>query len=538
MESTSETPPPSVRPPEEAAPQQRSLAQRIERRPGLFLFLVTILYVLGSLCAASRKPYFFDEIMTAFLADLPDVRQIWSLIARGMELNPPLPFWIAWAVRHTLGDGEIISRLPAIAGFWIMCFSLYHFVRRRCGAIWGFVAFLLPLFTYPATESAIARGYGMMLGASGLALLSWQLASDRVRRPLTLVALAAAIAIAVSCHYYAAYVAGAIAFGELIRTRDSGKFEPGVWLALAAGLTPLIAYAELVRAAAAGASEHFWISPLPLFLYQSYADLAGPTAIVSILLLVLLLLPAREGEANQAGMDEPRWAAPTIGRHELAVCFALAAMPLVIYLAGVFAHVPFFTRYVEPVTIGYSVILAFFAHRIGGHSPRFQRLTISLLVWFCLVPWTLWQMVKVKVARPPSAYMETHQPLPLDSPLPILFDSEADFLEFYYYGTPELRARIYNPIDIPAAIRFRGFDTGLRSLLVAQSFRDIHAVDYHEFLASHHEFLVARMRDEGWVVQALLADGARMSVVSLTKPLGVYVQATTVYHVVMPGGDH
>jgi hypothetical protein len=506
----------------------------MEKWPGLFLFLFTAVYTFGAVCAASRRTFFIDEIITSCLADLPDIRQIWPLIAKGIELNPPLPFWIAWVIHHTIGGGEITSRIPAIFGFWLMCLCLYYFVRRRCGGIYGFVAFLLPMFTYPAWDSAVARGYGLMLGMSALALLSWQLASDRIRRRLALGGLAAGLAGAISCHYYAVYVAGAIGFGEIIRIRERRKADPAVWFAIVAGLSPLAVCAQLVRSASAGALKNFWVSPQPGFVYDSYANLLGPTAMVFILLLAVLLWPPRRHTVSEQNRGRIRWAEPALGRHELAACVVLVAMPLVVYLAALFTPVPFFTRYVQPVTIGFTVILAVFTHRIGGAGVRFQSLLISLLVWSCLLPWTFWQFSKIATLRTPGAYLEQHPKLPLDSGLPIVFDCESDFIEFYHYGTPEVRSRIYSLLNSEAAIRFRGSDTVQRSIALAQTVRELHAVDYHEFLAGHREFLVVRLSEEGWVVQSLLADGAQVQLVSLDKDPGSYVRSASVYHVLIP----
>jgi len=514
---------------------KRSLAERMQEKPGLFLAIFTAIYALGSVAAASRRNFFFDEIMTSYLADLPNIGQIWPLIAKGIELNPPLPFWVTWIIHHLIGGGEVSSRIPAMVGFWLMCFCLYHFVRRRCGRIFGFVALLLPVFTYPSWDSAVARGYGLMLGMSALALLSWQAALDGTRRLAALAGLALGIAGAVSCHYYAVYVAGAIGLGEMVRSLDRRRIDAGVWISLAAGLSPLLFYAELIRSASAGASKNFWVSALPRFIYASYADLPGPTAMVLILLLTIMLWSSRERAGEEDESPDIRWKPSALRRHETAACFVLAGMPLVFYIAGVLANVPFFTRYVEPVTIGFTVIITAFAHRIGGRNPRFQRVLIFLLVFFCLLPWVLWQGFKVVGSRPPSRYLETRPPLPLDLGLPIAFDSESDFIEFYYYGGPAVRSKIYCLLNNQAAIRFRGSDTAQRSIAVAQTIRELHVVDYHAFLGANPEFLVARMREEGWLVQSLLADGAQIQLIDLRKDLGYYADSSSYYHVRMPG---
>ncbi|HVW07773.1 MAG TPA: glycosyltransferase family 39 protein [Bryobacteraceae bacterium] len=512
--------------------EPRSFARLATAHPRFFLAVLTIIYGFGAILAANRRHFEFDEIMTYSLAELLDIRQIWTAIGKGIELNPPLPFWLAWIIHHTIGGGEIASRIPAIFGFWLMCFCIYHFVWRRCGTVFGFVAFLLPLFTYPASDAAVARGYGLMLGLSALALLCWQLAFDGVHRALSLAGLAVGIAGAVSCHYYAVYVVGALSAGELARTLTRRRVDAAVWAALAAGLSPLALYAPLLRSAAAGALKNFWVSAQPQFIYESYADLLGPTAMVFLLLLSILLRPGKRAELEGKNI---RWALPALQLHECTACFVLVAMPFVLYLAGLFAKVPFYTRYVMPVTIGFSITMAAFAHRIGGGNPRLQRVLLSLLVWCCLLPWVLFQISKQIVARPPAEYLESRPQLPADTSLPVVFDSETDFIEYFHYGSLAVRSRIFNLIDREAAIKYRGTDTGLRSMAVAQTFRDIHAVDYHQFVTAHPAFYLMRLREEGWTLQKLLADGASVQLLRLEKDKGTFVQSHTIFRVTMPG---
>ena len=97
------------------------------------------------------------ELVALALASAPNIGRIWEVIEQGAELNPPLSFWVQWGVAHTLGQGEVISRLPAALGFWTMCLCLYFFVRRRTDAAYGFVALVFPVFTYTSWFGTYAR---------------------------------------------------------------------------------------------------------------------------------------------------------------------------------------------------------------------------------------------------------------------------------------------------------------------------------------------------------------------------------------------
>ncbi|MBS1872989.1 MAG: glycosyltransferase family 39 protein [Acidobacteria bacterium] len=517
-----------MRAPKVAAPAP-SLADRLTRSPARYLAIFTLIYILAECCQASRRRFIFDELMTSALANLPDIRQIWPLIARGMELNPPLTFWLAWILRHAIGEGEVVSRLPAVAGFWLMCLCLYAFVRRRSTPAYGFIALLLPLFTFTAWHSTLSRGYGLMLGASALALLAWQLAADGVRRGWALASIATGVAIAISSHYYSVYVALAIGLGEIARAWERRRLDPAIFAALALGLSPLAAYRQLLGGAAHHATTNFWASPADSptadFLYESYAGLLGPVMIIVLALLVIALWRRS---------DQAAWAPQALTRPEIVACAALAAMPLIVFCGAMLGPVPFYTRYVQPVVIGFTILATMFLHRIAGNSRRVTEISVALVVWCCFTPWTGWQACKLIAGKRPAAYLEFSPKLPLAQNLPIVFDGESIYLEYFHYSPPEIRRRIHALLNPQAAVRYWGSDTTQRSLLLAQATQDFHAADYHRFLAANSEFLLMRVGGESWLPQALLAEGARLQLLSLDKNLGYFEQAATVYRVTLP----
>lgn len=494
-----------------------SLAQRLEASPKAYLALFTALYVLAEFCSSRNRLFFIDELFTYNLANPPSISQIWPLIRKGIELNPPLPFWLTWMVHHTLGRGEFLTRLPAIVSFWGMCVCLFFYVRRRSDTTYGFIALLLPLFTYTAWMGTWARGYGLLLGFSAAALLCWQLATDGIRRPLVLPALALSLALAQSCHYYAAYVIAALIAGEAVRTWKRQRLDLPVFLALFSGFTPLIAYIPLLRSVSAGA-KHFWIQPMVRFLYESYADLFGPAAMVILLFLVIALrLPENH--------DRRDWAPISLELHEITVCFLLAAMPLAVYLGSLFTPVAFFSQYVQPVVIGFAVIIAMFLHRVGGSNQKFRNTIISTAVWLCFIPWFGWHVLEGIKAPEPWASVRARYDLPATAPsMPLVIDQANDFDIAYHYAPRDFRAQLYYLYDPTSAIRYLGSDTAQRSMYIGQTFHDFHVVSYHDFLAQHQEFLVEVSSPGGWVTQKLLEDGVDLKLIRMKKPLGLWGQ--------------
>jgi len=506
---------------------QKTLADRLEESPGLYLFIFTVVYAVGMTANNARRNLWIDELFTTYLADLPSLSQIWPLIAKGIELNPPLPFWLTWIVHHTLGEGEVLTRLPATIGFWVMCVCLFYFVRRRSDAVHGFIALLLPLFTFTANDGTFARGYGLLLGFSGIALLGWQFAAEGVRRPLAIAGLAFGIAGAVSSHYYGVYIAAALFVGELLRARSNKRFDFPIAASIAIGLSPLIAYLPLIRMAKKSLPT-FWADPLADLLYETYADLLGPITIVLFLFLLQTISRSKEGP------NIVRWMPATIKLHETAVCGLLILMPLAVYAAAILDKAAFYPRYVQPVVLGFAILGALFAFRIGGGNPLFRKTAIEVLVWLCLTPWCFWQGAKVVFLARPGAYFLSKINFTTAPDLPLVIDNDSDFMSIYHYATPKMRERLFMLDDAAAAVKYRGSDTGMRSLEIGQTFHELHVVDYRKFVESHREFLVVRTRPASWMIQALMADGAQVELVDYRKGRGTTVDESLMFKIRVP----
>jgi hypothetical protein len=91
-------------------------------------------------------------------------------------------------------------------------------------------------------------------------------------------------------------------------------------------------------------------------------------------------------------------------------------------------------------------------------------------------------------------------------------------------------------LDDAASIRHIGSDTAVRFLRLTQTHHDIHAVEYRTFVSQHPEFLLARTRPEGWILQALIADGADIRLLRQDKDPGYFVEDTLLFHVRMDAG--
>jgi len=474
----------------------------------------TALYAFGFWVSASHKPFWFDEIFTFELAQLPRIGDIWQALRQGIELNPPLLFWMTWILHKVFGGGPVVSRLPAAVGYWVMTVCLYHFVRRRTRPVYGLLAAFFPLFTFAYEFSAEARGYGLEIGFAGLALLCWQFAADHVRRRIALIGLTLTLAGALSSHYYATYLIGTLLAGELMRGYMRRRIDYPVVLAIILGAFPLIAYRPLFGAVAQGA-KHFWMSyPSAHVLFECYAGIVTPLLVVALPLLVYLAVN-RPVDAFTGGTEDGLrpWEAVSAG--------LLALMPFVVFIAAFFVHVGFFNRYVILAVPGFAILCVSALYRLTDGGAKLAGFLLSASVWICVLPWCVWQAVTIMAAPPPSNSPSMRSVAPARKDLAVVVADENLFLQDWLYRSSHRTQPFVVLIDYQAAAKYTDNDTGQRSLAVARRFWPVPAIDYREFVSRHSEFLLARLSVHAdWMAQKLMADGADLQLVEVHRDFG------------------
>jgi hypothetical protein len=484
----------------------------------------TILYFAGSLAWAARKMLWFDELFTYKIAQLRSCGEIWNAIRAGIECNPPLSFVLAHWSQNVFGVNAVATRLPAIAGYWLMSICLFAFVRRRTGPLCGFVAMLLPFFTIANFYITEARPYGMVLGATAAALLCWQSAADSKNRNLAVFGLGLSSVALVSLHYYAIYVPLAILAGEVVRFRKNRRLDLPVAVALILGLGSIVLWWPLLASARAS-SAHFWGAFGFEQLAAVFRDFSSPLWF-AVLAAGLLLLKHRGGASDTTRL-------PPLPRHEVVVCTVLVAMPAVMFLAALWATNAYATRYVLPAVPGLAILAAFWLYRLREIAPKLTGFAAALF-GVSFVGATLLNLCSLALVPDPQTAARAIYSFPTEPPLPIAVGSDDAFLRVRHYGDAGLASRCYYPTDMRAAARFYGVDTGERSLSEWSRFQPDNIVDYAKFVHDHPDFYAIRVSQHGWLLQKLAADGAQIVLLSSRKALTFEAEEQMYFRVHMP----
>jgi hypothetical protein len=450
----------------------------------------------------------FDEMFTFYIARLPDIGQV----LRAQEANPPMNYLLSRVCMRWLGETEFAMRLPSIVAFGAAMLAAYFFVRRRCGAVYAFFGMVLLATCGMAAYGVEARPYALMLGFTGLTLVSWQAATeDGHPRVLPLIGVALGIAGAVFSHHFGVLQVGIpLLFGEGVRLWKRRRLDFPLYLACAAGLStialtvPFARQMNRVMFHYVHESANFWARP-HLSSIRTYGNTVNLWLAGAFLVLLWLMKPAPTAPANRA--------APA---HEIAAALGLAVLVPVVIGFTWFATGYYVGRYAIGAAMGISILAAFAAHYFGLRRSHIAA-TASLCVVGVLVAsagaaamTAVHRFTRHEVARLGANPILDTAP----GSDPIVMASATAYAPEWWYAPASLRERLHYLADVPFAVRQPDFLPEL-ALVVNRSILPSPVDDYRQFLSAHRRFLLhcsGEPRLE-WTRERLLAEGWKLTLI-------------------------
>jgi len=225
----------------------------------LFVGICAALYLAIACQVIAHKMLWDDEFFTYYISRAP-VSEIWSALSTGADQHPPFFYLLTHASLGFFGESHFSLRFPALLGVGLMSVCVFQFVANRTSAVYGLIAMLLALCTQTLKYACEARGYGLMLGFSAVALLSWQCAAEGRRRKLALPGLAVGLAGAVASHYYAILLLVPLGLGEIARSFLRKRIDAAVWLTFLSPAIAALPALSLIRSSQTY-SKTFWADP-------------------------------------------------------------------------------------------------------------------------------------------------------------------------------------------------------------------------------------------------------------------------------------
>src|SRR6266852_4926336 len=104
------------------------IANWIEHHTRLWLLGWSALFLGVTCLLGATKLMEFDELATYYPASQNTVGQVWSFFSEGLDTNTPVTALLVRVALRVFGDSHVALRLPMIAGYWLLCVSIYAFV--------------------------------------------------------------------------------------------------------------------------------------------------------------------------------------------------------------------------------------------------------------------------------------------------------------------------------------------------------------------------------------------------------------------------
>jgi hypothetical protein len=489
-------------------------SQKLNSSTILGVALVSAVYFADIFLKASHKCFWFDELFTNYLCRLPDFNTTWTAVSHGADFNPPLLYLLTRSTQWFVGEGLIVTRLPAMVGVWIFGVCLFLFVARRAGVVPGIIAGTFPFFTLAQFYSYEARAHGIVLGWCGLTLVCWQRNAEGRAKHLWLAGFGLALLGALLTHVYAVYLLfpfALVEFYNLVRWRRTNWGIVGAMVSALVFVTMAV-YLPLFRVYRATVPLTFQAGSHDLF-QRFLVNAIGPA--VSVLLLWLAILAFEGLWFNQRG---PAYAA--IPTREILVAAGFACIPLVGLLGSKVSHGPYIERYFLSGIAGYAIFLGFASSRRQVGSWAAQALAgCMLLLMLADLGTTIYLSMKqrivllepstgLRLSTAPSNPMALYDTLSMNkSDLDILVLPSLEYIYVFRYAPPSIVPHLYYGAPENELNR-SGYEK-----LAKWAHIDLKTTTVGQFLATHTRFLLYESGNGAHTdeVQSIVSAGYRLT---------------------------
>ena len=489
-------------------------ACRLERRPGLFVAFLAVIYVILIWPSVGRHLW-FDELHTFYMAQAPSLQEFIAEY-RTLDLNPPLSFLIVRGSIEVFGPTEFGARFPSILGYFIGSLALFVFVRRRVGSWWaaaGVGLFWCNPYFYLTTE---ARPYSVLLGFFGLALVSWDrvanYAAVGLERKRALAGVGIGITGMLLTHAYAPLWVMPFWAAELVRSWRTRRIDWPLWALLIVPMAACLTYLPLIRSVDGAVvptggqgsiAKPFW--------YYVAIFLGVCPALVVATFFAFGIAAWRNRGATSISASEPISPA---GFQPAELTFLVAALlpPELMNLVSMYTHGPFYGRhaFLTVLTVNLLVVL-FIAYE--SRANRLSGMAVALVIVGFSV-YFLWHMDMNSVApdlKLPLLGKDLNQVHP---ELPLVANSVLTYLEMDHYENPAVLARLYYVVDPESSIKYTHSNLTEGAFVLKQHFPiRANASTYADFATTHRHFMVFGdiNLQRGWLLLKLKAEGAQVT---------------------------
>jgi hypothetical protein len=483
----------------EASQKIEATAPKLERTLLIFFALSSAgLFYLTTL----GNPV-FDELIAYYTDRVATVAEMVRIQATmPVSLDPPAYHLFSHWLLQTRFDPMTAMRLPSLLGGLLMAFSVYLFTRRLMGVYAAAMA-ATGLLLLNALRIVEARPYGILLGATGLALLLWQNCIRGNRRKASLTGLFLVLGLAVSSHYFGILVALPLLIAEGWRSLARRRIDFPVLAALLGSYGFVLGWLPFLKPAAAYRS-HYYSQLSVLRVLDSYAGhkecpVNGSCAVVHVVIALLVLVVVLAGGVWLARRFRNQCA-------EWVAVVSLALLPIMGGLLAVFTSGAFEARHMIEYYIGLLIVAAGLVAAVT--KSRWQKRAYLALLLILLAG----RIVQLGFAAN-KEHKQMQQYLALDyTSRPVVLTDAHLYLRLHYLLDPKA-ANLFWVYDLSHAVEWKHPDTLDRTAENLRMFTALPILSYDEVKSNSFKLMVQRPPERPWpqwLPLQLAKDGAHL----------------------------
>src|SRR5271166_6970160 len=163
--------------------------------------MLAAFYLTTSIYIGSHRLFWYDEIVTAHLAGLPNLATIFDALGHGADGLPPGYYILAMTTQKLFGSSEVVARLPSALAMTAGLLITFDCARRLSDGLHGLIALSVLTCSFLPYYGYEARSYAIYFMLAALALWVWtKTATDS---KLWAILFGAVLCLGVTFHYYA-----------------------------------------------------------------------------------------------------------------------------------------------------------------------------------------------------------------------------------------------------------------------------------------------------------------------------------------------
>lgn len=485
----------------------RSAEALLDRHAKIALFLLACLLSIWTLAESSSKPLVYDEQVALAAANAPHLGDIIAALAIPIEFNPPLFYVLARLSIKLLGYSAMAARLPSFLSMLVFLLCLFAFISRHRKASYGVLGVFLVLCTPVSQYAWDARPYALLLGFTGIALVSYQSRTHH-KGVLALLAVILSFACLPVTHYYGVLIVGSFVLSEIISSVSRKQIDWALLIGmLFAPLVALFPFRHLIASQMAGL-KHFhsqgtlgsFIGGYDLFRIPAYVFYLS---ILAIAIFVILQTSVKDETFEEDSL-------PEFSESELTLAVFLLLLPLLGAVVSRFITHAYIPRYFVAACAGYAILICYLLSLIRRSAGLALLLSV---VTAASVFFQMFEAVKYRHQSPPMAGLvamagKTHHP--------VVFEDAKDYVvarelnpamgeQFYYVAEPDI------------AIKLIGSDTDDRTMRGLATLQPVQVRRLNDLAQISDEWVVVP-GSYGWLTRCLERMGAARQLVNAKDP--------------------